>query len=173
MNTATLPGAAVKCAIPKYSVVETERRWLVDLAAVGELGGAPHRDIEDRYIADSRLRLRRVAHADGSVVYKLAKKYGPRSVGVEPVTNIYLTRLEHEWLSVLPAAVILKRRYRVAGGVLDVHRRPRAGLAIFEMEFVDDAASREYQPPPFVTREITGELAFSGAALAVPGAPAA
>jgi hypothetical protein len=38
---------------------------------------------------------------------------------------------------------------------------------------VDDAASREYQPPPFVTREITGELAFSGAALAVPGAPAA
>jgi CYTH domain-containing protein len=166
MNTATVPGASV-CAIPKYSALEIERRWLADVAAVGDLSSVPFRDIEDRYIADSRLRLRRIAQPDGSIVFKLVKKYGPRAAGAEPVTNIYLTRLEHEWLSVLPGAVTLKRRYRVAGGALDIHRRPRAGLAIFEVEFEDDAASQAYRPPPFVIREITGDPLFSGAALAL------
>jgi CYTH domain-containing protein len=168
MNTASVCGAREASAIPKYAALEIERRWLVDLAAVGDLSNVPYRDIEDRYLADSRLRLRRIAHPDGAVVYKLGKKYGRRAAGAEPVTNIYLTRIEHEWLSVLPGAVTLKRRYRVAGGALDIHRRPREGLAIFEMEFGDEPAARDYQPPPFVAREITGEPAFTGAALAAP-----
>jgi CYTH domain-containing protein len=168
MNTASLCGAREAGAIPKYAALEIERRWLVDLEAVGNLSNVPYRDIEDRYLADSRLRLRRLAHPDGAVVYKLGKKYGRRAAGSEPVTTIYLTRLEHEWLSVLPGAVTLKRRYRVAGGALDIHRRPREGLAIFEMEFDGEQAARDYVPPPFVTREITGEPAFTGAALAAP-----
>jgi CYTH domain-containing protein len=169
MNTASLCGAREAGAIPKYAALEIERRWLVDLEAVGNLSNVPYRDIEDRYLADSRLRLRRLAHPDGAVVYKLGKKYGRRAAGSEPVTTIYLTRLEHEWLSVLPGAVTLKRRYRVAGGALDIHRRPREGLAIFEMEFGDEPAAGDYRPPPFVLREITGDPAFTGAALAAPG----
>lgn len=168
MNTASLCGARDAGAIPKYAALEIERRWLVDLEAIGDLANVPYRDIEDRYLADSRLRLRRIAHPDGVIVYKLGKKYGRRPAGSEPVTNIYLTRVEHEWLSVLPGAVALKRRYRVAGGALDIHRRPREGLAIFEMEFDGEPAARDYQPPSFVIREITGEPAFTGAALAAP-----
>jgi len=57
------------------------------------------------------------------------------------------------------------RRYSVAGGALDIYERPRAGLAIFEMEFEDEAAARRYQAPHFVTREITGESSFSGVSL--------
>jgi CYTH domain-containing protein len=169
MNTASLCGARDAGAIPKYAALEIERRWLVDLAAVGDLSNVPYRDIEDRYLADSRLRLRRIAHPDGAVVYKLGKKYGRRPAGAEPVTNIYLTRLEHEWLSVLPGAVTLKRRYRVAGGALDIHRRPREGLAIFEVEFEHEEAARDYRPPSFTLGEITGQPAFTGAALAAPG----
>jgi hypothetical protein len=158
MNTGSLCGAREAGAIPKYAALEIERRWLVDLAAVGDLSNVPYRDIEDRYLADSRLRLRRIAHPDGAVVYKLGKKYGRRPAGAEPVTTIYLTRLEHEWLSVLPGAVTLKRRYRVAGGALDVHRRPREGLAIFEVEFEHEDAARDYRPPSFTLGESRASL---------------
>lgn len=34
---------------PKYSLLEIERRWLVDLARVGSLVGLPFRRLEDAY----------------------------------------------------------------------------------------------------------------------------
>ena len=37
---------------------------------------------------------------------------------------------------------------------------------IFELEFDDEAAAQRFRPPHFVTREITGDAAFSGFALA-------
>lgn len=60
---------------PKYAVPEFERRWLVaNMSSVpGPLGDA--RLIEDRCIAETRLRLRRVTDAQGGVTTKLGKKY--------------------------------------------------------------------------------------------------
>jgi CYTH domain-containing protein len=37
---------------------------------------------------------------------------------------------------------------------------------IFELEFESEETAREYLPPPFVTREITDEAAYSGFQLA-------
>ena len=51
---------------PKYSALEIERRWLADLAAVGELRSLPYREIADLYVADSRLRLRKITDAGPS-----------------------------------------------------------------------------------------------------------
>ena len=152
--------------IPKYAALEIERRWLVDIAAVGDLAAVPFRRIEDLYIESGRLRLRKVIEPDGRCLYKLGKKYGKNPAGAEPVANLYLTEAEHAALSRLPGSTTSKRRYSIAGGGLDVYEHPHAGLAIFEVEFADESAARTYSPPGFVTREITGDPPFSGAALA-------
>jgi len=150
---------------PKYSAIEIERRWLVDLGAVGDLEPLRSREIEDLYVSGSRLRLRKVTEPDGSTVYKLGKKYGKRSAAVEPVTNIYLTEVEYRHLSVLPGATTVKRRYSLGGGALDIYQRPHAGLAVYEIEFDDEASAEVYRPPSFVIREITAESSLSGVSL--------
>jgi len=149
---------------PKYSRIEIERRWLVDLAAV-DLSAVPFREIDDLYVADSRLRLRRIS-ADGELTFKLGKKYGKRTTLSEPITNLYLTESEYRRLSVLPGARTRKRRYAAARGAIDVYSEPNEGLAVFEVEFADEHAARDFAQPPFATREITNESAFSGVSFA-------
>ena len=151
---------------PKYSAIEVERRWLVDHAAVGDLSSATFREIEDLYVSGSRLRLRKVTDPNGGVIFKFGKKYGKRSSASEPVTNLYLTEAEHRQLATLPGSITLKRRYTVAGGALDIYHQPRSGLAIFEVEFDDEAAAQAYRPPHFATREVTSEAEFNGYSVA-------
>ena len=142
-------------SVPKYSAMEIERRWLVDLSRVGDLDPGSSRRIEDLYIEGSRLRLRKVTEPDGRCVFKFGKKYGKLSTASEPVTNLYLTEEEHDRLSRLPGSATLKRRYAVAGGVLDIYER--SDVAVFEIEFDDEASAWSYRPPHFVTQEITSE----------------
>jgi CYTH domain-containing protein len=149
---------------PKYSLLEIERRWLVDLAKV-DLSGAPCREIEDLYIAGSRLRLHKISGAE-EITFKLGKKYGKRTPLAEPITNLYLTEAEYRLLSSLPGTRTRKQRYSLEHGSLDVYVAPHAGVAVFEVEFEHERAAREFVPPAFVTREITSEPAFSGVALA-------
>ena len=150
-------------AAPKYSLPEIERRWLVDRDAVSSLEGLPSRRIDDRYLHGTRLRLRKMTAADGAIDYKLCKKYGKSSHLTEPITNLYLTASEHDALATLPAASLFKTRYTIAGGSLDLFDD---GLAIFEKEFASEVEASAYTPPPFVLHEITGDPAYSGAALA-------
>jgi CYTH domain-containing protein len=155
---------------PKYAHVEIERRWLVDAAAV-DLALQPFREIDDLYIDASRLRLRRVS-GPGELVFKLGKKYGKRTELSEPITNLYLTEAEYQRFAGLPGHRTRKRRYALAEGSVDVYLTPNEGLTVFEVEFDDERSAREFVPPPFVTREITGESAFSGVSLAERHAPA-
>jgi hypothetical protein len=147
---------------PKYSLPEVERRWLVDVALLGPLDGMPYREIEDRYLEGTRLRLRKAVDLQGQIVLKLGKKYGPRD-SVEPITNIYLTAAEHSMLSALPGRTLRKRRYSLLGGAIDVYGEQRA---IFEMEFMSLPEAQRYVPPAFAVREVTHDPAFSGANLA-------
>jgi CYTH domain-containing protein len=58
---------------PKYAIDEIERRWLVAAEdAAPHLHDAPLR-ILDKYIDGCRLRLRKIATADGEFVYKFCK----------------------------------------------------------------------------------------------------
>ena len=152
--------------LPKYSHVEVERRWLVDLSQLGDLSAYPCREIEDLYVSNSRLRLRRVSGPADEVVFKLGKKYGKRTPLSEPITNLYLTEAEYRQLCALPGRRTQKRRDVVGGGALDVYREPSTGLVVFEVEFADERTAEEYQPPRFVTREITAESAFTGISVA-------
>jgi CYTH domain-containing protein len=149
---------------PKYALEEIERRWLVDLVTVGPLAQLACREIDDRYLAGTRLRLRRV-EADGQAVHKLCKKYGKRPDGSEPITNLYLTPAEYDALARLPGHAVRKHRYALAGGALDVYVAP-AGLAIFEKEFGSVAEAQAYLPPAFAGVEVTHDPRYTGAALA-------
>lgn len=154
--------------LPKYAIPEIERRWLVDPKALGPLDEAPRWIVEDLYLAGTRLRLRAMIDPAGGTIHKLGKKYGRGEALGEPITNLYLSESEHALLLRLPGARSRKRRYHIAGGSLDVYERPgaSAGIAVFEREFELEAVARAYVPPGFVTREITGDPAYSGAALA-------
>jgi CYTH domain-containing protein len=151
---------------PKYSLAEIERRWLVDLDAIGNLSILPYRDIEDRYIAGSRLRLRRIVDPEKGATFKLVKKYGKDTALSEAITNLYLSEEEYQLLLALPGSDTFKRRYTISGGVLDIYLRPNKGLAVFEVQFADEASAKLYQPPPFAIREVTSEHQYSGASLA-------
>jgi len=149
---------------PKYSQLEIERRWLVDLSAV-DLQSTPFWEIEDLYIAESRLRLRKIS-GPNELTFKLGKKYGKRTTLSEPITNLYLTEEEYRRFSDLPGHRAWKRRYLLRVGSLDVYLEPSSGLAVFEVEFSNEESAREFAPPRFARREITNELEFSGASLA-------
>jgi CYTH domain-containing protein len=153
-------------AKPKYAIAEVERRWLVELSEFGPLGGLPYREIEDRYIAGTQLRLRKITDASGEPVFKLCKKYGKVTALSELITNLYLTEAEFNTLSQLSGALVKKRRYATNGGSLDVYIIPHAGLAVFEIEFESEAAAAGYAPPSFAAAEVTHDSAYSGASLA-------
>ncbi|GMA18392.1 hypothetical protein MM440_08690 [Arsenicicoccus piscis] len=55
----------------KYAIVERERRYLV--AAIPD-GVTTVRTIIDRYLPGTRLRLREVIEADGTITHKLGHK---------------------------------------------------------------------------------------------------
>lgn len=95
----------------KYAVVERERRYRV---ATLPDGVTSTREITDRYVTGTRMRLREVRESDGSVVRKLGHKVrlgdGPAEVAC---TNFYLDDAEWSVLAALPARVLRKRRHLV------------------------------------------------------------
>jgi len=152
--------------LPKYSMPEVERRWLVDAAKIANLSQETYRLIEDVYIKNSHLRLRKMTAPDGKTLFKLGKKYGKRSLLSEPMTTLYLDAEEYKCLSALEGQFAVKKRYSLAGGSLDVYEKPNSGLMIFELEFADEETARRYLPPEFVLAEITGNEQYTGFKLA-------
>ena len=148
----------------KYAVVERERRFLV--AGIPE-GVIATKEISDRYIVGTRLRLREVREVDGSVVRKLAHKVrvgkGPAEVAC---TSFYLD--DHEWavLEALPALVVRKVRHVVHRDgwtvVVDEHVD---GTLVAE---IDDRDEPSTVVPGWldVLADVSGDERWTGASLA-------
>lgn len=147
-----------------YARTEREWRWLLPAVPAQVTAGV---DIDDRYLADSSLRLRHV-HGSAGDVYKLAQKVRPRAddPSVVAITNIYLTVAEHEMLAALPAASLTKRRHRWAVDghdlVVDELLGRWSGLVLAELEHDAEAA----RPVVADAVDVTGDDRFSGGALA-------
>lgn len=74
---------------PKYALVERERRFLVDRAALPPMPKA-HVLIEERYLAGTRFWVRRMTEALTDVrALKLAKKYEADDPTARPMVNAY------------------------------------------------------------------------------------
>jgi hypothetical protein len=139
-------------SVVKYARLEAERRFLLD--ALPDLADARVLRITDRYVHGTRMRLR-VVHEGDSVVRKLGQKV-PRSTSTNEHTTLYLDEAEHALLQALPADELSKTRYVLDGWAFDEHP---TGLLLAETE---DPGEPWF---PYV-REVTEDLAFTGAVLA-------
>ncbi|WP_156457836.1 hypothetical protein [Sphingomonas sp. Leaf412] len=157
----------MSAAWPKYALAEVERRWLVAPDRLPPLGEAIR--IEDRYIDGTRLRLRTVQAAYGDRRWKLTRKYGGIPP-LEPITTIYLTEAEYMLFATLPAATLVKDRFHVVAGehrfAVDRFAGRLAGLWLAEVEAASVEAVSRIVPPDWTTREVTDDVAYTGAALA-------
>ena len=148
----------------KYAVVERERRFLVERVPEGVVST---RQIVDRYVIGTRLRLREVTDETGRVTRKLGHKVrlqeGPREIAC---TSIYLDDAEWELLSALPHRILRKTRYVVQrDGLTVVVDEHEDGTLVAE---IDDANRPATAPPPWLTvrAEVTDDERWTGAALA-------
>jgi adenylate cyclase len=151
--------------------VEIERKWLVE-ALPDDLGDWPAQEIAQGYIAitpDAEVRLR----AKGGQ-HLLTVKSSPALVRVEEELPIDAEVFERLWpLTAGRRLEKIRHAVRWAEVLLevDVYEGDLAGLVVAEAEFPDEAASRAWEPPPWVGRELTGDRRWANQALAVDGCP--
>ncbi|WP_339913041.1 hypothetical protein [uncultured Brevundimonas sp.] len=157
----------------KYAAVERERRWLC--TALPDLPLLRAEAIEDLYIDDSRLRLRRVTPVGGGEpILRLSKK-ADLAPDKRLITTLYLTAREFALFEGLPGKVLRKtRHYYAADDVtlsVDRFEGPLAGLFLAEVEFADDAAMAAWPDPVFAGPEVTDDLRYTGGELVRAGRP--
>jgi CYTH domain-containing protein len=148
----------------KYAVVERERRFL--LASLPEFIDGT-KEIVDRYVTGTRLRLREVRQDDGRVVRKLGHKVriseGPGEVAC---TNFYLNDQEWALLRVLPAQVLRKKRHMVnRDGLIVAIDEHEDGTLIAE---IDDRDRPSQFVPEWldIVEDVSGDERWTGASLA-------
>jgi CYTH domain-containing protein len=156
----------------KYAQLERERRFLLGSLPPDLSSSAPHITIHDRYLHQTRFRLRRIVASDSqSSQYKLTQKYlhTPGNFASVVITNTYLTEQEYRTFEPLAADELWKDRYpyRSAGWryAIDVFQGRLAGLVLAEIEFASDEELSTFMPPAFVLSEVTADAAFSGGRL--------
>lgn len=157
----------------KYAAVERERRWLC--AALPDLPVLRAEAIEDLYVDNSRLRLRRATPVGGGApILRLSKK-ADLAPDRRLITTLYLSPAEYALFEGLPGRWMRKtRHYYAADGAtlsVDAFERPLAGLSLAEAEFADDAAMAAFPHPAFAVREVTDDPRYTGGALVLRGVP--
>lgn len=157
--------------MPKYAMIEAERRFIVDKLPHDLLAGAPVTIIEDCYLDGGRLRLRRTVDPQtGAASHKLGKKYPSADAAIRPVVSVYLDEAEFQALASLPGNVLRKRRYRIATKGLwvavDLFEGTLEGLALGEIETETAERLRDLEPPAWFCHEVTADPFFDGGNLA-------
>jgi len=148
----------------KYAVVERERRFLLASLPGGVVST---KQIVDRYVTGTRLRLREVSEADGSVFRKLAHKVrlseGPAEVAC---TNFYLNDQEWAALGALPAQILRKKRHMLhRDGLIVAVDEHEDGTLVAE---IDDGDRPSQFIPDWldIIEDVTEDERWTGASLA-------
>lgn len=154
----------------KYAHVERERRYLF---LGGVAGIIPMRKlfIQDRYLPESTLRLRRIEEEGESVVFKLGQKI--RIGRDHPLkvahTTMYITEIEFNSFLALPAKLLVKQRSIFPLGKLhfsvDVFAGELTGLSLAEVDLGAESTTHEILPFKKMI-EVTGDERFTGGKLA-------
>ena len=148
----------------KYAVVERERRYRLERLPDG---ASDAREILDRYVTGTRLRLREVQESDGTVTRKLGHKVriteGPAEVAC---TNFYLDDEEWALLAAMPARLLRKRRHLFhRDGLLVAVDEHEDGTLIAEIDDGDEPS--DFVPEWLdVIDNVTADEEWTGARLA-------
>ena len=157
----------------KYARFELERRFLV-----GRLPEALAVDrgwrISDRYVKNTQLRLRRMEPINGGeIIFKLGQKRAPSPPDFSrmTITNIYLSPGEYAVLAGLEALELHKLRHSIEHDErifsVDVFTGHLTGLVLAEVGFeTPDEMDQTFDLPPWVIREVSFDIRFTGGALA-------
>ncbi len=154
----------------KYERIERERRFLLAGLPAGLDPDTGFREIHDRYIEGTRLRLREIRDEDGEAMrFKFTQKIATGSPRETRITNLYVDAREFARLEALPARTLVKRRYRhTAAGVdagVDRFLGALDGLVLAEIEAASADGLAAIPLPPFAHCEVTDDPTFTGGEL--------
>jgi len=149
----------------KYARIERERRFLLHRFPSADV--VRIRQITDRYIDGTSLRLREQMDDGGPAIYKLTQKVPERESGAQQgfITTIYLTEGEFRLLAQLPAKTLSKVRHSVPPFGIDVFEGALQGLLLAEAEFDSDEEANALIVPDFILQEVTHDIRFTGGQL--------
>ncbi len=152
----------------KYTRIEHERRFLVSpQAGWRSLVESYSKTFEDKYLRDTRLRLRILTDSDtGRRLLKLNKKFESTSPYFRTVSRILLSPSEYELFDDLAGYRLKKVRYyhHDRGRVfsIDVFAGELAGLVLCETEAEGLEELMAVVPPAYVKQEVTADPFFTG-----------
>lgn len=156
----------------KYARLERERRYLLRDLPEGLSRADHHLQITDNYLTGTRLRIRKVRDPESNKwTVKFTQKFAPNPEDLSRtlITNIYLSALEAETLSIFEANEVRKNRYpfEFAGRrfSVDMFLGGLFGLVLAETSFETDAELDDFPPPPFALAEVTNNGIFTGGRL--------
>jgi CYTH domain-containing protein len=151
--------------------VEIERKFLLHRLPGPEVLG-PGTELRQGYLAEEGDVEVRVRIAAGEAA--LTVKAGRGRSRTEVEVPVALAEAEDLWPHTVGRR-IAKVRHRVDVGDLvaevDVYRGDLDGLVVVEVELPDEATSDGFVPPAWFGPEVTGDPAWSNAALARSGRP--
>jgi CYTH domain-containing protein len=155
--------------IGKYACLEIERRYLLHKLPDDLAENTNGWLITDRYISNTRLRLRGMKSISGNEnIYKLTQKYRSENQNAceTTITNLYLTEAEYKCLEFLESGIIKKRRYSYKAQShnfsIDVFEDRHKGLILAEIEFENKAEPDEFTLPVFALKDVTDDPFFTG-----------
>lgn len=156
---------------PKYSLIEFERRWLVNIDLLPDLTALEKIIVTDKYFPDTRMRLREMINPEKvKTVYKLTKKYGKNSSNSEPLTTIYLSQGEFELFNRLDGFTLKKTLYRYpySGSIflIEFFSFPVTDLILAEAEALSENELYNLNLPEFISGEITTDKNYEGYSIA-------
>lgn len=156
----------------KYAKGEFERRFLIKKRPAF-LDTLPYKEITDKYLENTKLRLRKVLNG-ALTKYKLTKKLPTRADGlnIQWVSTIYLSLAEYETFLNLPGKTIKKRRYYYqpeVGEIIGIDEillgKDQKTIWIAEVEF-KEMLEPTYSLPIVYDKEITNDKDYLGSVLA-------
>ena len=172
MGVAKLTNQNVVIPESKYARVERERRYLLRDLPEGLTRADHHLQITDNYITGTRLRVRKVRDPKTNKwVVKFTQKFAPNTHDFSRaiITNIYLSAIEAETLSVFDANEIRKNRYKFEfeGRTfsIDMFIGDLFGLVLAETGFESDEEMDNFPLPSFALADVTNNELFTGGRL--------
>ena len=149
------------------SLFRIKRRWLVsDASAIPSIPQNLGTLVVDKYLSNTKLRLRRLSYSSGHSEYELWRFNGSFEEDDEKFDLMEVSESEFTALSTLSGTEVRKLLHPFSGGHVHIFEQKVKPIIVFSMEFESKYAAIHFMTPKFVTRELsTYTFEFSGWAL--------